>query len=88
MDSQVQQIDRFRSLKIAAVLISSVASVALLPVASMAETTSSTSPDAVLDPMKAGAGDMDELAGLAAAIGISSTVYGVGANIFKRFGYG
>lgn len=58
-----------------------------LPFAASAQTTTTTTPAGVLDPMKDGANDMDDLAGLAAAMGISSAVFGAGALIFKRFIY-
>jgi hypothetical protein len=54
----------------------------------IAQTTSTTAPASVLDPFKEGANDMDDIAGLAAAVGISSVVFGGGALIFKRFIYG
>lgn len=52
-----------------------------------AQTTTTTSPATVLDPMNQGAQDIDDIAGLAAAVGISSCVFGAGALIFKRFIY-
>lgn len=59
-----------------------------LPSVARADTTTPTTPAGVLDPMIAGAQDMDNLAGLSAALGISSSVFGAGALIFKRFVYG
>jgi hypothetical protein len=52
-----------------------------------AQTTTSTAPDTVLDKMNAGVNDIDDIAGMAAAVGISSVVFGGGAMIFKRFIY-
>jgi hypothetical protein len=77
-----------RLIKVVSVGVFALSSALLVPFAAHAQTTTPTTPAGVLDPMKDGANDMDDLAGLGAAIGISSTVYGVGSNIFKRFGYG
>ncbi len=55
--------------------------------AQLGATTVPTTPADVLNVLDAGAGDMDGIAGLAAAMGIGSTVAGAGALIFKRFVY-
>lgn len=77
------------NIKKQAVFLSAISTVLVLSAASpsFAQTTTSTAPATVLDPFKEGANDMDDIAGLAAAVGISSVVFGGGALIFKRFIY-
>ena len=55
--------------------------------AQLGGTTVPTGPANVLDAMTDGAGDLDSLAGLAAAMGMGSTIFGAGALIVKRFIY-
>jgi energy-converting hydrogenase Eha subunit F len=60
---------------------------AVLATPSYAATTINTDPSTVLDEMVTGAGGMDDLSGLVAALGMSSTIFGGAALIFKRFVY-
>jgi hypothetical protein len=73
---------------LACAIAASTTAIAAVPSYAVGGTTTDTSPAGILDAMKAGADDMDGIAGLAAALGISSSVFGGGALIFKRFIYG
>lgn len=52
-----------------------------------AQTTTSTQPATILDSMTTGIGKMDDIAGVGAALGMASTIFGGTALVLKRFLY-
>jgi hypothetical protein len=54
---------------------------------SLADTTTSTDPKTILGTFKASTDSVDDIGGAAAAMGMSTCVFGGGALIFKRFIY-
>jgi len=58
------------------------------PLVASAETTVSTSPTAVLNDFYTGTAKMDDIAGMGAAMGEASCIFGAAAIVFKRFVYG
>jgi|FLYL01.1.fsa_nt_gi hypothetical protein len=64
-----------------------VGSLFLMTAPSFAQTTTSTDPDSVLTSFQNGTGKMDDIGGAAAALGMSSAIFGGAALIFKRFIY-
>lgn len=87
----VRPVSSFKLSKIAVIAALSVASLAAFSPSASAQTagvtTTNTAPATVLDSMVTGIGKMDDIAGVGAALGMASTIFGGTALILKRFVY-